>query len=101
MCDLKNLIGARYAQTAAEKCRGVGALLCVVLGFDSGLTMCKTPPIKPEIPPPFLASSAISQRLGFGMRLARIPCSSARHPYSAMSPVNRRGTGWRGESCRR
>ena len=55
----------------------------MVLGSDSGLTMCKTHLIKPEIPPPFLASSAISQRLGFGMRLARIPYSSAWHPYWA------------------
>ena len=38
--------GPRYVQTAAENCRGVGALLCVVLGSDSGLTMCKTHFIK-------------------------------------------------------
>jgi hypothetical protein len=31
------------------------------------------------------------------MRLPRIPYSSAWHPYWAMSPVNRRGTGWRWE----
>ena len=38
----------RHAQTAAEKCRGVGAFLflCVVLGSNSGLTMCKTHPDK-------------------------------------------------------
>jgi hypothetical protein len=28
MCNLKNLIGPRHAQTAAEKCRGVGAFVC-------------------------------------------------------------------------
>jgi hypothetical protein len=85
MCDLKTSSGPRYVQTAAEKCRGVGAFLCVVLGPNSGLTMCKTHPYKTLDPTPFLASSAISQRLGFGMRLARIPCSSARHPsYSAL-----------------
>jgi len=77
--------GPRYVQTAAEKCRGVGAFFCVVLGPSSGLTMCKTHLIKPYNPPPFLVPSAISQRLGFGMRLPRIPYSSARHPYSAMS----------------
>src|SRR5215212_11580787 len=38
----KTSSGPRYVQTAAENCRGVGAFLCVVLGFDSGLTMCKT-----------------------------------------------------------
>ena len=48
--------------------------------------MCKTHFIKPEIPPPFLVPSAISKRLGFGMRLARIPYPSARHPYSAPCP---------------
>jgi hypothetical protein len=42
--------------------------------------------IKPEIPPPFLVPSAISKRLGFGMRLARIPYPSARHPYSTLCP---------------
>src|SRR5215213_10432588 len=82
----KTSAGPRHAQTAAEECRGVGAFLCVVLGSDSGLTMCKTHFIKPEIPPPFLVPSAISKRLGFGMRLARIPYPSARHPYSAPCP---------------
>src|SRR5215211_3514036 len=37
--------------------------------------------------PFFSTERSISQRLGFGMRLARIPYSSARHPYSAMSPL--------------
>jgi hypothetical protein len=55
--------------------------VCVVLGSDSGLTMCKTHPYKTLDPTPFLVPSAISGRLGFGMRLARIPYSSARHPY--------------------
>ena len=49
--------------------------------------MCKTHLDKTLDPTPFLASSAISQRLGFGMRLARIAYSSARHPYSALCPT--------------
>jgi hypothetical protein len=97
----KNLrAGPRYVQTAAEKCRGVAAFFCVwCLVPIRGATMCKTHLIKPYNPPPFLVPSAISERLGFGMRLARIAYSSARQPYSAMpSPViNRRGTGWRWE----
>jgi hypothetical protein len=46
MCDFKISAGPRHAQTAAENCRGVGAFLCVVLGSNSGLTMCKTHPDK-------------------------------------------------------
>jgi hypothetical protein len=53
MCNLKNLMGPRYVQTAAEKRRGLGAFLCVVLGPNSGLTMCKTHFIKLYIPPLF------------------------------------------------
>jgi hypothetical protein len=48
--------------------------------------MCKTHPDKTLDPTPFLVPSAISGRSGFGMRLARIPYSSARHPYSALCP---------------
>jgi hypothetical protein len=81
----KNLSGAPLR---ANRCREMPRgrrVFCVVLGPSSGLTMCKTHLIKPYNPPPFLVPSAISQRLGFGMRLPRIPYSSARHPYSAMS----------------
>src|SRR5215213_9731470 len=78
----KTSSGPRYAQTAAEKCRGVGAFLCVVLGSDSGLTMCETHPYKTLDPTPFSSiERSISERLGSGMRLPCIPYSSARHPY--------------------
>ena len=56
MCNLKNLIGPRHAQTAAEECRGVGAFLCVVLGSNSGLTICKTHPYKTLDPTPFFST---------------------------------------------
>jgi hypothetical protein len=69
------------------------------LGRFWEVTMCKTHLDKTIHPTLFsIIERSISQRLGFGMRLARIPYSSAGHPYSAMSsPVNRRGTGWRWE----
>jgi hypothetical protein len=49
--------------------------------------MCKTHPDKTLDPTPFFSTErSISGRSGFGMRLARIPYSSARHPYSALCP---------------
>src|SRR5215207_10477735 len=68
----KNLSGAPLR---ANRCREMPRgrrVFCVVLGPSSGLTMCKTHLIKPYNPPPFLGPSAISQRLGFGIRLPRI-----------------------------
>jgi hypothetical protein len=74
----------RYGSTTLKS--AVGAFLCMVVGPNSGLTICKTHPDKTLHPTPFLVPSAISKRLGFGMRLARIPYPSARHPYSALCP---------------
>jgi hypothetical protein len=78
MCDLKNLSGSPLRANRCRELPGVGAFLCVVLDSDSGLTMCKTHPDKTLDP--------TSERSGFGMRLALISCSSARHPYSALCP---------------
>src|SRR5215213_1534156 len=77
--------GPRYVQTAAENCRGVGAFLCGAW-FRFGTDYVQNALYKTLDPAPFLASSAISERLGLGMRLARVPYPSARHPYSALCP---------------
>jgi hypothetical protein len=50
--------------------------------------MCKTHLDKTLDPTLFsIIERSISQRLGFGMRLARIAYSSAWHPYSALCPT--------------
>src|SRR5215212_9393715 len=85
MCDLKTSAGPRYVQTAAEKCRGVGAFVCVVLGPDSGLTMCKTHPDKTLDPTPFFSTERYLWALGVRHAVGPyIPYPSARHPYSAL-----------------
>jgi hypothetical protein len=87
MYNLKNLSGGPLrANRCREMPRGIGAFLCMVLGPNSGLTICKTHPDKTLHPTPFFSTErSISGRLGFGMRLPSIPYSSAWHPYSAMS----------------
>src|SRR5215211_7643893 len=72
--------GSRYVQTAAEKCRGVGAFLCVVLGPNSGLTICKTHLIKPDIPPLFSPRA-----LPFSARGSACGCPVSRTPQLIVS----------------
>jgi hypothetical protein len=97
MCNLKNLIWAPLrANRCREMPRGRRVIVCGARP-QFGTDYVQNALYKTLDPTPFLASSAISERLGFGMRLARIPCSSARHPYSAMSHFYRCGTDWRGE----
>jgi hypothetical protein len=101
VCDLKNLIGAPLRANRCREMPRVGAFFVCGAWFRFGeVTMCKTHLDKTlDSTPSFSTERYLSALLGFGMRLARIPYSSVRHPYSAMSsPVNRRGTGWRWES---
>src|SRR5215212_8396939 len=86
MCDLKNLIGAPLrANRCRELPRGRRVIVCGAW-FRFGTDYVQNALYKTLDPTPFLASSAVSERLGFGMRLARIPYSSARHPCSALCP---------------
>jgi hypothetical protein len=77
------------APLRANCCRGVGAFLCMVLGSDSGESLCaKRTLIKLYIPPLFYHRALdLSALLGFGRRLARIAYSSAWHPYWALCPT--------------
>src|SRR5215208_5707181 len=73
MCDLKNLIGAPLrANRCREMPRG-GAFLCVVLGSNSGLTMCKTHPYKTLDPTPFFSTERYLSALGVRHAVGQYP----------------------------
>jgi hypothetical protein len=63
----------RYVQTAAENCRGVGAFLCVVLGPDSGPTMCEMHLYKTLDPTPFSSTERYPSALGVRHAVAPYP----------------------------
>src|SRR5215213_10618737 len=86
MCNLKNLIWAPLrANRCREMPRGRRVIVCGARP-QFGTDYVQNALYKTLDPAPFLASSSISERLGLGMRLARVPYPSARHPYSALCP---------------
>jgi len=90
VCDLNNLIGAPLrANRCREMPRGRRVFVC---GARSRFRTdyVQNALYKTLDPPPFLASSVISKRLGFGMRLVRI---SRTHPLGTRTRLRPAFTG--------
>src|SRR5215213_1797332 len=99
MCNLKNLSGGPLrANRCRELPRGIGAFLCMVLGPNSGLTICKTHPDKTLHPTPFFSTERYLWALGVRHAVAQYPVLLRLAPVLRyVLPVSRHGTPGRSE----